>query len=100
MGRNRNPHNNDKSNVDASRRGYGWLRVGDGSRPKFVIREDMVHRVRLVIHDDEVFSVRCSRFKCGFRCEGIKSLAEAQRIAEMHRLSANNRDKRRKKKKA
>lgn len=98
MARNRNAQNSDKSRVDTSRRGYGWLHVGDGSRPKFVIREDRVHRVRLVIHGDEEFSVRCSRFQCGFRRDGIRSLAEAQEIAEMHTLSGNEKDKKKKKK--
>jgi hypothetical protein len=72
-----------------SRSGYGWLRVGEGSRSPFVIQEDTVHRVRFVVVGDGKYLVRCSRKGCRFRVEGVQGLEEANRIATAHRESTS-----------
>ena len=64
--------------------GYGHLRIGDSSLGKFIIHEDVRHRVRLVAITHTNFSVRCSRRGCTFRVNDISTLTEAQELARKH----------------
>ena len=76
--------------------GYGHLRMGDGSLPKFIIHEDVVHKVRLVSIGNGGCSIRCSRRGCKFRIDGIATLDEANDLASKHIASAALRDKKKK----
>lgn len=67
-----------------SESGYGWLRVGFGSKSEFVIHEEKNHRVRLVIGDNETYIVRCSKNGCGFSIKNVETLDQAQKIASAH----------------
>jgi hypothetical protein len=79
-------------------RGYGWLHIGDGSRPRFLVREDTEHRVRFVVLDEGTYAIRCSHFKCGFRQNGISSLIEAQNLAREHAIEMQSTKKKRRRK--
>jgi hypothetical protein len=79
-------------------RGYGWLHIGDGSRPRFLVREDTEHRVRLVVLDEGTYAIRCSRFNCGFRQNEISSLGEAQNLARKHTIEMQSTKKKRRRK--
>ena len=74
----------DKGGPPEPRRGYGWLRIGNGSNPRFLVKEDTVHRVRFVVVADGRYSVRCSHRNCSFRRDGVADLSEAQSIAAVH----------------
>lgn len=72
-----------------SRSGYGWLRVGEGSRSPFVIQEDTIHKVRFVVVADGKYLVRCSRKGCKFRVEGVENLERANQLAASHKESTS-----------
>jgi SLT domain-containing protein len=77
---------------------YGWLRVGEGSRPKFVISEDQVHRVRLTRTDENGFLyARCSHVGCSYRISGITDFRELEKLARQH-VEEAPRSRRKKKK--
>jgi len=78
---------------------YGWLRVGDGSRPGFMVSEDRVHRVRLVDFGDGTFQGRCSCIGCGFRTERVEDIEVINRLAAYHHVIATDTKKKKKKKK-
>jgi hypothetical protein len=64
--------------------GYGHLRMSDSSIAKFIIHEDVGHRVRLVVITHTNFSVRCSRRGCPFRVNDISTVTEAEELARKH----------------
>lgn len=58
--------------------------MGDGSRPKFLVSEDRVHRVRLVNFGDGTFQGRCSCVGCDFRTERVEDIDVINQLAAHH----------------